>query len=106
MTDLAVKIYVRGKILDFLRKTILGLELTEKAKTGVEKMETLLDGIWNKIENFIEEEKKRDLEWMPDVIENFAEDLILSAIKGAKELLDVRKLAQEIFNLERAAKVL
>ena len=104
MTDLAVKIYVRGKILDFLRKTILGLEL--KAKTGVEKMETLLDGIWDKIEKFIEEEKGRNLEWMPDIIENFAEDLISSAIKEAKELLDVRKLAQEIFNLERAAKVL
>ena len=43
---------------------------------------------------------------MPDVIENFAEDLISSAIKEAKELLDVRKLAQEIFNLERAAKIL
>ena len=103
MTDLAVKIYVRGKILDFLRKTILGLELTEKAKTGVEKMETLLDGIWDKIEKFIEEEKGRNLEWMPDIIENFAEDLISRAIK---ELLDIRKLAQEIFNLERAAKVL
>jgi hypothetical protein len=106
MTDLAVKIYVRGKILDFLRKTMLGLELTEKAKTGVEKMETLLDGIWDKIEKFIEEEKRRNLEWMPDIIENFAEDLISRAIKEAKELLDIRKLAQEIFNLERAAKVL
>ena len=106
MTDLAVKIYVRGKILDFLRKTILGLELTEKAKTGVEKMETLLDGIWDKIEKFIEEEKGRNLEWMPDIIENFAEDLISRAIKEAKKLLDIRKLAQEIFNLERAAKVL
>ena len=42
MTDLMVKMYVRGKILDFLRKSILGLEITEKAKTGVEKMETLL----------------------------------------------------------------
>ena len=57
MTDLAVKIYVRGKILDFLRKTILGLELTEKAKTGVEKMETLLDGIWDKLEKLNAEEK-------------------------------------------------
>lgn len=43
---------------------------------------------------------------MPDVIENFAEDLVLSALKEAKELFDIRKLAQEIFNLERAAKVL
>jgi hypothetical protein len=69
-------------------------------------METLLDGIWDKIEKFIEEEKRRNLEWMPDIIENFAEDLISRAIKEAKELLDIRKLAQEIFNLERAAKVL
>jgi len=86
--------------------TDLAVELTEKAKTGVEKMETLLDGIWDKIEKFIEEEKRRNLEWMPDIIENFAEDLISRAIKEAKELLDIRKLAQEIFNLERAAKVL
>ena len=106
MTDLAVKIYVRGKILDFLRKTILGLELTEKAKTGIEKMETLLDNVWDKAEKFIEDEKKRDLEWMPDVIENFAEDVLSAAIKEAREMLDIRKLAQEIFDIERAAKVL
>lgn len=106
MTDLMVKIYVRGKILDFLRKSILGLELTEKAKTGIEKMETLLDNVWDKAEKFIEDEKKRDLEWMPDVIENFAEDVLSAAIKEAREMLDIRKLAQEIFDIERAAKVL
>ena len=106
MTDLMVKMYVRGKILDFLRKSILGLEITEKAKTGVEKMETLLDGIWGKIERFIAEEKKRDLEWMPDIIENFSEDLISEAIKVVKESFNIKRLAQEVFDLEREEKVL
>ena len=106
MTDLMVKMYVRGKILDFLRKSILGLELTERGKTGIEKMETLLDNVWDKAEKFIEDEKKRDLEWMPDIIENFAEDVLSSAIKEVREMFDIRKLAQEIFDIERAAKVL
>lgn len=106
MTDLMIKMYVRGKILDFLRKSILGLEITEKAKTGVEKMETLLNGFWDKAENWILEEKKRDLEWMPDIIEKFGEDLISEAIKVVKESFNIRRLAQEVFDIERAAKVL
>lgn len=106
MTDLMVKLYVRGKIIDFIRKTILSLELTEKGKKGVEKMETLLNGFWDKAEKFIIEEQKRDLEFIPDVIEKFAEDTLLEALRLARNTLNIRNIAQEIFDISRAENIL
>lgn len=104
--DALIIFYIKGKVIDFVRKSILGLELTQKGKKGIEKMEMLLENFWSKAEKFIIEEQKRDIKWLPNSIENFGEEVALEVIKKLKEMLDIRQLAQEIFDQEKKENVL
>ena len=99
--DALIMFYIKGKVIDFVRKSILELELTQKGKKGIEKTEMLLENFWSKAEKFIIEEQKRDIKWLPNSIENFGEEVSLEVIKKLKEMLDIRQLAQEIFDQEK-----
>lgn len=96
-----VETYVKNKMVAFLRKQIYKIEITEKAKTGIERLDLILDGIWEKLEKWILEERKRDLKWLPNLIEELGEDILIESIKILKTELDIKKLAQEIFNIEK-----
>lgn len=101
-----VEIYTKNKVFDFTRKSIYKIEITKKGKSGVEKFQELTDGLWDKAEKWIVEEKNRDIKWLPNVIEEITEETIHEAIKSLREELDIRKLAQEIFDVEKKEKVL
>lgn len=98
---LIVETYIKNKIVAFLRKQIYKVEIVEKAKTGVERLDSVVDGVWGKLEDYILEEMKRDIKWIPNMIEELGEDTLLEAIRIFKNELDIKKLTQEIFDLEK-----
>ena len=101
-----VEMYIKSKISDFIRKSIYKIEITKKGKTGVEKFQELTDSLWDKAEKWIIEEKKRDVKWIPNIVEEIGEETIHIAVKSLREELDIKKLAQEIFDIEKKEKVL
>ena len=101
-----VEMYIKSKISDFIRKSIYKIEITKKGKAGVEKFQELIDNLWDKTERWIIEEKNRDIKWLPNVIEEITEETIHESIKTLRKELDIRKVAQEIFNVEKKEKVL
>ncbi len=101
-----VEMYIKSKISDFIRKSIYKIEITKKGKAGVEKFQELTDNLWDKTERWIIEEKNRDIKWLPNVIEEITEETIHIAVKSLREELDIKKLAQEIFDIEKKEKVL
>ena len=98
--------YIKNKVCDFIRKSIYKIEITKNGKAGVEKFQEFIDNLWDKAERWIVEEKNRDIKWLPNVIEEITEETIHIAIKSLREELDIRKLAQEIFDIEKKEKVL
>lgn len=101
-----VEMYIKNKVSDFIRKSIYKIEIVKKGKAGVEKFQELIDNLWDKTERWIIEEKNRDIKWLPNVIEEITEETIHESIKTLRKELDIRKVAQEIFNVEKKEKVL
>ena len=101
-----VEMYIKNKMSDFIRKSIYKIEITKKGKSGVEKFQELIDRLWDKAEKWIVEEKNRDIKWIPNIVEEITEETIHEFIKTLRKELDIRKVAQEIFNVEKKEKVL
>ena len=101
-----VEMYIKNKVCDFIRTSIYKIEIEKKGKAGVEKFQELTDNLWEKAERWIVEEKERDIKWIPNVIEEMGEDTIEEMIKILRKELDVKKLAQEIFDIEKKENIL
>lgn len=101
-----IELYVRNKVSDFIRKSIYKIEITKKGKAGVEKFQELTDRLWDKAEKWIVEEKNRDIKWIPNIVEEITEETIHETLKVLRKELDIRKVAQEIFDIEKKEKVL
>ena len=101
-----VEMYIKNKVCDFIRTSIYKIEITKKGKAGVTKFQELTDRLWDKAEKWILEEKNRDIKWIPNIVEEITEETIHEAIKSLRKELDVIKLAQEIFDVEKKENVL
>ena len=101
-----VEMYIKNKVSEFIRKSIYKIEIVKKGKSGVEKFQELTDNLWNKAERWIIEEKNRDIKWLPNVIEEITEETIHETLKSLRKELDIKKLAQEIFNTEKKENIL
>lgn len=96
-----VEVYVKNKVTGYIKGEILKLELVEKGKKGIEKFEKLTNNLWDKIEKYIIEESKRDNVWIPNFIEEITEKALLEAIRVIRSEIDINKLVQEIFDIEK-----
>ena len=98
-----VKMYVINKIGELAKTAIYRSEIINAGKTGIEKFEAVINGFWDKAEEYILKEKEVDRKWIPDTIEQLGEEAIHKAIKVLRTELDARKLVQDIFNIEKIA---
>ena len=103
MTETMVKMYVINKIGELAKTAIYRSEIINAGKTGIEKFEAVINGFWDKAEEYILKEKEVDRKWIPDTIEQLGEEAIHKAIKVLRTELDARKLVQDIFNIEKIA---
>lgn len=101
-----VEMYIKNKLIMFLNKKILEVEIKEKVKKGIEKFEMVFNSFLNDFENWIIEEKQKDIKWLPNFIEDFTENLIHDGIKTIRNTYDIKKLIQDIFDDERKNKIL
>ena len=101
-----VEMYIKNKVSDFIRKSIYKIEITKKGQAGVEKFQELTDNLWDKAEKWIIEEKNRDIKWIPNIVEEMGEDTIEETIGILRKELDIRKVAQKIFDVEKKEEIL
>ena len=104
MKELAVKLFVVGKINEWIRKRVLEEEITGKGKKGVEKLQNILDEkVWDNIEKFIVAAKAKDNKFIPNFIETFTEDVFEWVFKEVRETLNLRNLLESILLEEKQA---
>lgn len=96
-----IKIYCLNKASELIRKQIYKIEIIEKAKTGIERLDTVVDGFWDKLKEFVKREKSIDRKYIPDFIEELGEDIIEKIIDVLSNEIDVTNLTQKIFNEEK-----
>lgn len=104
MRDQLIKEYVRENLREYTEKEMKKLEMS--GKTGIEKMNKLVEGFWEKARDYVIREKAKNSKAIPDEIENATEDIILEAIEVLRGATDVRKFAQGIFdNLKNTGQI-
>lgn len=96
-----IKIYCLNKATELIRKSIYKVEIVEKAKAGVERLDTVVDGFWEKLKEFVKKEKSIDRKYLPNFIEELGEEIIEKTIDLLSNEIDVKNLAQKIFNEEK-----
>ena len=102
--ELMAKMYIVGKINEWIRKRILEEEIVSKGKAGVEKLQNILDGhVWDNIEKFIKSAKAKDNKFIPNFIEDFSEDIFERVFIEIREMLNLRDLLESIFSDEKKA---
>ena len=104
MTEMAMKIFIVGKINEWIRKRILEEEIVSRGKAGIEKLQNVLDKhVWENIEKFIKAAKVKDNKLIPNFIENFTEDVFEKVFNEIKGMLNLNELLESILKEEKKA---
>ena len=102
MKELAIKLYVTGKINEWVRKRVLEEEIISKAAKGVDKLNNIINKhVWENIEGFINNAKEKDNKFIPNFIETFTEDIFESVFNETRKSLDLKILLENILKEEK-----
>lgn len=99
--DKMVKILIINKAVEMVKGEIYKNEIVNKAKTGAEKFDAIVNGFWEKLENYILKEKEIDRKFIPNFFEEVGEDTILACIRELKTKLIPSEFIQQIFDFEK-----
>lgn len=95
-----IKFWIINKINELLTIRIYQTEFYNKGKKGIEKMEIVIENFWDKLEKFIEQEKLLNRKYIPDELEKMGEEVILEIIKELRKTLNIKEIAQKLFDME------
>ena len=102
MIELAIKLYVTGKINEWIRKRILEEEIIDRAAKGVDKLNNVLGNyVWENIAVFIQNAKEKDNKYIPNFLEEFTEDVFEKVFEEVRKNMDLRELLESILKEEK-----
>lgn len=99
--DTALKIYCLTKAKQLILKSIYKVEIIDKTKKGIEKLDSIVDDFWNNAKDFINKEKEIDRKYIPNFIENLGEEIVSDVVDELSKEFSVRKLIQRAFDVEK-----
>ena len=95
------KIYILNKAKELILKGIYKTEITEKAKKGIEKLDAVADGFWDKLREYVKKEKEIDRKFIPNFAEEIGEEILEQGIEILSKEFDIRTLIQKAFDVEK-----
>ncbi len=102
MKELAIRLFIVGKINEWIRKRILEEEIVRKTAKGIDKLQNILnDKVWENIAVFIQNAKEKDNKFIPNFVEAFTEDIFESVFNEIRKSLDLRELLESILKEEK-----
>lgn len=104
MKELAIRLFIVGKINEWIRKRVLEEEIISRTAKGIEKLQNILnDKVWENIAEFIDNAREKDNKFIPNFIETFTEDIFESVFNEIRKSLDLRELLESILKEEKEA---
>ena len=95
------KIYILNKAKELILKGIYKTEITEKAKKGIEKLDAVADGFWDKLREYVKKEKEIDRKFIPNFAEEIGEEILEQGIEILSKEFDIKTLIQKAFDVEK-----
>ena len=96
MESAIIKMFILGKLKEFITKEVYQKEIVLNGSKGIDKLDAVLDGVWDKFQVFIEKGKHSDNKYIPNFIEEPVQEITEDLFEVLKNTLDLRKLIEDI----------
>ena len=96
MEKMIIKMFIIGKLKEFITKEIYQKEIVMKGSKGIDKLDSVLDKFWDRAWEFIEKGRNSDNKYIPNFIEEPIQDGTEEVFEVLKNTLDLRKLIEDI----------
>ena len=96
MESAIIKMFIVGKLKEFITKEVYQKEIVLNGSKGIDKLDAVLDGVWDKFQVFIEKGKHSDNKYIPNFIEEPVQEITEDLFQVVKNTFDLRKLIEDI----------
>ena len=96
MESAIIKMFILGKLKEFITKEVYQKEIVLNGSKGIDKLDAVLDNVWDKFQVFIEKGKHSDNKYIPNFIEEPVQEITEEVFEVLKNTLDLRKLIEDI----------
>ena len=96
METMIIKMFIIGKLKEFITKEVYQKEIVLNGSKGIDKLDAVLDGVWDKFQIFIEKGKYSDNKYIPNFIEEPAQSITEEIFKLVRDTFDLKALIEDI----------
>ena len=96
METMIIKMFIIGKLKEFITKEVYQKEIVLNGSKGIDKLDAVLDNVWGKFQAFIEKERNSDNKYIPNFIEEPIQDITEEVFKEIRAKFDLKGLIEDI----------
>ena len=96
MEKTIIKMFIIGKLKEFVTKEVYQKELVMKGSKGIDKLDSVLDNVWDKFQIFIEKGKHSDNKYIPNFIEEPVQEITEEIFQVIRAEFDLKALIEDI----------
>ena len=96
METMIIKMFIIGKLKEFITKEVYQKEIVLNGSKGIDKLDAVLDGVWDKFQIFIEKGKYSDNKYIPNFIEEPTQLITEDIFKLVRDKFDLKSLIEDI----------
>ena len=96
MEKTIIKMFIIGKLKEFITKEVYQKEIVLNGIKGIDKLDAVLEGVWDKFQIFIEKGKHSDNKYIPNFIEEPVQEITEDIFKLVRDTFDLKALIEDI----------
>ena len=96
MESAIIKMFIVGKLKEFITKEVYQKEIVLNGIKGIDKLDAVLDNVWDKFQVFIEKGKHSDNKYIPNFIEEPVQEITEDVFKVVRDTFDLKSLIEDI----------
>ena len=102
MEKMIIKMFIIGKLKEFVTKEVYQKELVMKGSKGIDKLDSVLDNVWDKFQIFIEKGRNSDNKYIPNFIEEPVQEITEEIFQVIRAEFDLKALIEDIVKQGKA----
>ena len=96
MESAIIKMFILGKLKEFITKEVYQKEIVMKGSKGIDKLDSVLDKFWDRAWEFIEKGEHSDNKYIPNFIEEPTQEITEDLFKTIRDKFDLKTLIEDI----------
>lgn len=96
MEKTIIKMFIIGKLKEFVTKEVYQKEIVMKGSKGIDKLDAVLDNVWDKFQIFIEKGRNSDNKYIPNFIEEPVQEITEDIFQVIRAEFDLKALIEDI----------